>query len=1333
MTRPSLHDNLRRRRQLTRKQKDRKKSQFLRDLRVESLEDRRMLAGLVISEIMWNPDSNETDWEWIEVVNTDPVNSVELSDYVLDTNAGPAGTVGTITAAPNTLIGPGQTAVLVSDKTQSPGDFSAAWNSTANFISVVNWQELFNASGGDHLGIWDSTLYNSRDYGAAEDDVAYLSPGFPAVTGGGSIYISDLNDDNSLGANWSVSVNGVDGAFVSVGGGVFPQNTSADIGSPGIVPISLSVSDVTITEGDVGTSLLTFDVSASSALSGAQSFTVNYATAAAGSGADATAGLDYTATSGTLTFNSGSALSQQVSVTVLNEDLVELDEFLNFELSGLTTTGGTFGIAPFITDGIGLGTILNDDSATLTIANNGGNEDGGPITFTATLSSPVDVPVTFDVLLGLGGDTALIADSDYSPASVLGNSIAAGLTSTTFNITPTADNKVEADEAFTLVLSNLGAGSPARDVTLGPNATGTIVNDDAAQVSVSDVSVTETDTTDTTLTFDIQLDNPVDVDVTVNYTLAAGTATSGVDFTGASGSVVIAAGSLSAPVNVTVHGDLLVEADETLSITLDTVVPDQPRDVSIDTGADSAVGTIVDNDFATLSINDVSFVEDTAGGQLIFSVTLDNDVDTGFTIDFASAIGGANPATAGVDYTAVSGPLAFAGVLGETQQIIVPITAENLVELDETLLMNLSNVSISATHDVTFLDNQGLGTIVNDDNAVVTVNDILAVSEGTIAGPGVTAYNFIVQLSNPVDVNVTLDYLTVDGTAVDGDDFTAISGLATFLSGATSETLVVNVIADSKVEANEAFILRLENLAASGRDVTFDGAGAFLEADADVLNDDSATLAFAPGSVSISQNEGTGGTVTNYVFTVDLSAEVDTDVAVAFNTNDGTATVADNDYNALSGNLVIAAGALSGTITVEVNHDAKVELDENFTLDLTTITFPAIVGTRNVSLAGATQQATGVIVNDDIANVTINDVSVTEGGTLVFAVTVDAEVDAPFDVSFSTADLTALIGDNDYAANSGTLSFLAGISPNQTINVNVATITDGIVELDETLHLDLTSLVLLPGYAGSVVLLDNQGLGTILNDDSATLSIGDVLATNEGNAGTQTYSFSVDLTAPVDTNVSIDFATADDSATAGSDYLSASGTVTFTTGSTTATVDVTVNGDNTVELNEQFFVNLINATLNAGGRAVTVLDNQGVGEIVNDDSATLTINDVTAVEGDAGTTAFNFTVTLSNPVDVAVTFDHATADDTATTGDSDYTGLPLTGTSILAGATSGTITVQVTGDNKVELDEQFFVDLSNLGASGRAVTITDNQGVGTILNDDAAELSINDVTLVEGD
>ena len=120
----------------------------------------------------------------------------------------------------------------------------------------------------------------------------------------------------------------------------------------------------------------------------------------------------------------------------------------------------------------------------------------------------------------------------------------------------------------------------------------------------------------------------------------------------------------------------------------------------------------------------------------------------------------------------------------------------------------------------------------------------------------------------------------------------------------------------------------------------------------------------------------------------------------------------------------------------------------------------------------------------------------------------------------------------------------------------------------------------------------------------------------------------------------------------------------------------------------------------------------------NDDSATISINDVTVTEGNSGTTNAVFTVTLSNPVDTAITLNYATADGTATTADNDYTAITTTPLTFNAGETSKTITVVVNGDNKVESNETFFINLSNLNANGRNVTIADNQGQGTIANDD---------------
>src|SRR4051795_10077823 len=127
----------------------------------------------------------------------------------------------------------------------------------------------------------------------------------------------------------------------------------------------------------------------------------------------------------------------------------------------------------------------------------------------------------------------------------------------------------------------------------------------------------------------------------------------------------------------------------------------------------------------------------------------------------------------------------------------------------------------------------------------------------------------------------------------------------------------------------------------------------------------------------------------------------------------------------------------------------------------------------------------------------------------------------------------------------------------------------------------------------------------------------------------------------------------------------------------------------------------------------------------------LTINDVSLNEGNAGTTSFTFTVSLSAPAGPGgVTFDIATADGTATQP-SDYTQKSLTAQTIPAGSSTYSFTVLVNGDTTPETNETFFVNVTNV--TGAGVTVTDGQGQGTIVNDDAApNLTINDVSLNEG-
>ncbi len=112
---------------------------------------------------------------------------------------------------------------------------------------------------------------------------------------------------------------------------------------------------------------------------------------------------------------------------------------------------------------------------------------------------------------------------------------------------------------------------------------------------------------------------------------------------------------------------------------------------------------------------------------------------------------------------------------------------------------------------------------------------------------------------------------------------------------------------------------------------------------------------------------------------------------------------------------------------------------------------------------------------------------------------------------------------------------------------------------------------------------------------------------------------------------------------------------------------------------------------------------------------TLSIDDVSEYEGNSGTTTFTFTVTSSSPAGPGITFDVGTADNTATTTDNDYVANSLTNQSIHQDSTTYTFDVTVNGDTKVEPDENFYVNLSNVSANA---SISDGQGIGTIQNDD---------------
>ena len=259
--------------------------------------------------------------------------------------------------------------------------------------------------------------------------------------------------------------------------------------------------------------------------------------------------------------------------------------------------------------------------------------------------------------------------------------------------------------------------------------------------------------------------------------------------------------------------------------------------------------------------------------------------------------------------------------------------------------------------------------------------------------------------------------------------------------------------------------------------------------------------------------------------------------------------------------------------------------------------------------------------------------------------------------------------------------------------------------------------------------LDGDGVGGAICDMGAFeygptsgLSIADA-SLSEGDSGTKTISFTVSLFPASGSEITVSYASSNETAVAPTDYTTTSGTLTFAPLETQKTITVTVNGDTTDEWDETFLV-----TLNSPTPGILLNKAVATGTILNDDiSPSLNIAGTSVTEGNSGTTTAVFTVILSAESGKAVTVTYATVDGTAV-APTDYTA--TSGTLNFAPLqTEKTITVTVNGDETDEDDETFLVNLS----SPSNATISGGQATGTILNDDSPpSLSIADTSVTEG-
>ena len=287
---------------------------------------------------------------------------------------------------------------------------------------------------------------------------------------------------------------------------------------------------------------------------------------------------------------------------------------------------------------------------------------------------------------------------------------------------------------------------------------------------------------------------------------------------------------------------------------------------------------------------------------------------------------------------------------------------------------------------------------------------------------------------------------------------------------------------------------------------------------------------------------------------------------------------------------------------------------------------------------------------------------------------------------------------------SGTLSFDAG-ETSKTITVNV--LGDGSYEADEGFSVSLSA----PSNGAAIGI--GTASGTILNDDAAplptTLSIAATDATKaEGDSGMIAFSFTVTRSGDTTLSTSANYAVSGSGANpaSASDFFGGAlptGTVTFNPGETSKVITVNVAGDGQVEADEGFTV-----TLSAPSNGATLGTASAVGTILNDDTGyAIAATSAVKQEGAAGTTtAYIFTVTRTGNTASAATLNWSVAGAGANGATAeDFAGgvLPAGTISFAAGETSKTITVNVAGDNLVEPDEGFVVNLTLPTAAVAAV------------------------------
>jgi hypothetical protein len=592
----------------------------------------------------------------------------------------------------------------------------------------------------------------------------------------------------------------------------------------------------------------------------------------------------------------------------------------------------------------------------------------------------------------------------------------------------------------------------------------------------------------------------------------------------------------------------------------------------------------------------------------VFTISLSGPLSDPWTVNYATANG---TATAGSDFQAVSGTVTFAP--GQTSQTVtVPVLGDATYDVPETFTFQLLGISGAVM-------TQATGTITSSVPA-----PSLSVADVTVAPPttGTTPAVFTVTLSAASGETTTVNYASADGTALAGTDYQSASGTLTFAPGQTSQTVTVTVLAQPTPTSGKTFTLNLSSpsnatlaraqatgtivtapitltattagtatdyggdgtfdqlqvtssvLTARNVDATYSNTGSPLENRA-LLEYNVSSIVPSTSSVTFNFGEQFWSTISQYVQVYGFSGSGTLSLADA--TSPGVFLGA---YDPKTGtgakSLILDRSAVMSLVSSSPYLGIRLVGVRNTETTIAGTSDPSnppvLVFTPGPAPALPTLSASNFIVNQGYQS---NDYRLAS-----FPLNLSQPAPVPVTITYQIVDGTATAG-NDYSIANPTGFVTIGAGQVQGF-VTVNVLPDNTYEpANESFYLHVTGVT-------NAALGNAQGQGTLVSTAPLpTVSVLDSYASvTESPTGPRTALFYVLLSNPSDQTISVNYATADMTATAGSDYQPVSGTVTFAPGQIAQAVGVTVVRDPLVEPVEQYALNLsnaVNATLGQNG------------------------------------------------------------------------------------------------------------------------------------------------------